>query len=111
MRVLLDECVNERLREHLKGHDCQSARFAGLGGLTNGKLLTAAEAARFEVLITVDRGFEYQQNLSGRRIAVIILCSVSIALDDLVPLVPVCLARLGSIQQGQVVKIGPADKE
>lgn len=45
MRILLDECVNQRLRKHLSGHECQSARYAGLGGLKNGELLEASEAA------------------------------------------------------------------
>ena len=48
MRILLDECVNERLRNHLSDHDVQSARYAGFGGLKNGELLDAAESARFE---------------------------------------------------------------
>jgi hypothetical protein len=57
MRVLLDECVSEGLRNYLAGHECQTARYAGFAGLENGQLLTAAEAARFDVLLTVDRGF------------------------------------------------------
>jgi len=72
MRVLLDECVSEGLRNYLAGHECQTARYAGFAGLENGQLLTAAEAAKFDVLLTVDRGFEYQQNLGHRKIAVII---------------------------------------
>jgi len=60
MRVLLDECVNEGLRKYFAGHDCQTARYAGLVGLENGQLLTAAETAKFDVVLTVDHGFEYQ---------------------------------------------------
>jgi hypothetical protein len=40
--------VDERFRNALTGHDCQTARYAGLAGLKNGELLTAAEAAGFE---------------------------------------------------------------
>ncbi|HVH72219.1 MAG TPA: DUF5615 family PIN-like protein, partial [Candidatus Dormibacteraeota bacterium] len=74
MRILLDECIDQKLRNLLPGHDCHSARYAGFGGLENGELLTKAEAAGFQVLLTVDKGFEYEQSLSGRRIAVIIFC-------------------------------------
>ena len=74
MRVLLDECVDEQLRHHLPGHDCQTARYAGFAGLENGELLKQAEATKFDVLLTVDRGFEYQQNLVDRQIAVIVFC-------------------------------------
>jgi len=106
MRVLLDECVNEGLRKYFPDHDCQTARYAGLAGLENGQLLTAAESARFDVVLTVDRGFEYQQNLEKRKIAVIIFCGKSVLLEDLVPRVPDCLAQLESIQPGQVIRIG-----
>jgi hypothetical protein len=106
MRVLLDECVNEGLRKCLPGHDCQTARYAGFAGLENGQLLTAAESAKFDVVLTVDRGFEYQQNLGQRRISVVIFCGRSALLEDLVLLVPDCLAHLKSIRSGQVVRIG-----
>ena len=81
MRILLDECVNQRLRNYLPGHTCQSAQYAGLVGLKNGELLAAAESAGFDVLLTVDRGFQYQQNLRGRKIAMIVLEAVSATMD------------------------------
>jgi predicted nuclease of predicted toxin-antitoxin system len=72
MRILIDECIDERLRNSFPDHDCQTARYAGLAGLENGELLTAAETAKFDVLLSVDQGIEYQQNLTGRKIAIII---------------------------------------
>src|ERR1700758_3349747 len=98
MRVLLDECVSERLRNYLAGHECQSARYAGFRGLENGDLLTAAEAAKFDVLLTVDRGFEYEQNLGGRQIAVLILSSKSIQPGRLAAAEKACRRRLMTIR-------------
>ena len=72
MRILIDECIDERFRNSFSNHDCQTARYAGLAGLQNGELLTAAETAKFDVFLTVDQGIEYQQNLAGRSIAIII---------------------------------------
>ncbi len=106
MRVLLDECVNEGLRKYFPSHDCQTARYVGFAGLENGQLLSAAETAKFDVVLTVDRGFEYQQNMERRKIAVIIFCGSSVLLENLLPLVPDCLAQLESIQPGQVVRMG-----
>lgn len=54
MRLLLDECVDQRLRHLLGQHECESEGYAGLAGLKNGALLLAAERAGFEVLITTD---------------------------------------------------------
>lgn len=106
MRVLIDECIDERLREYLPSHSCQTARYAGLAGLKNGDLLTAAENARFDVFLTVDQGIEYQQNLSGRTIAIVIFRTKSNRLADLLPHVPACLALMESIQPAQVVRVG-----
>jgi predicted nuclease of predicted toxin-antitoxin system len=86
MRILIDECINERLRNSLAGHDSQTARYAGFAGLKNGDLLTAAEAAKFDVFLTVDQGIEYQQNLTGRKIAIILRAN-SNRLHDLLQLV------------------------
>ena len=105
MRILIDECIDERFRNSLPEHDCQTARYAGLAGLKNGDLLAATETAKFDVFLTVDQGIEYQQNLTGRSIAIIIVRTKSNRLKDLLPHVPVCLAHIESIQSGQIVKI------
>src|SRR5947209_1933265 len=78
MKVLLDECIDQRLRLSFCGHECETARFAGLAGLKNGDLLDAAEAAGFAVLITVDQHsspskIPDQQNLRGRKMSILIL--------------------------------------
>ena len=105
MRILIDECIDERFRNSLPEHDCQTARYAGLAGLKNGDLLTAAETTKFDVLLTVDQGIEYQQNLTGRSIAIIIFRTKSNRLKDLLPHVLACLAYIESIQPGQIVRI------
>jgi predicted nuclease of predicted toxin-antitoxin system len=105
MRILIDECIDERFRTSLPGHDCQTARYAGLAGLKNGDLLTTAESAKFDVFITADQGIEYQQNLTARKIAIIIFRTKSNRLKDLFPLVPACLAHIESIHPGQIVRI------
>lgn len=105
MRLLIDECIDERLRLRFPGHDCQTARFAGMAGLKNGRLLDAAEAAGFDVLITVDQNIPEQQNLAGWKNAIVIPHGRTNRLRDWVPLVPLSLSALGSIRPGDVVKI------
>jgi hypothetical protein len=105
MRVLIDECIDERLRNHLPGQDCQTVRYAGLTGLQMATFLTAAEGAEFDAFLTLDQGIEYQQNLVGRRIAIIVFRAKSSRLKDLLPLIPACLTALESIQPGQLVEI------
>jgi len=105
MRLLIDECVDERLRLLFEPHDCQTARFAKLSGLANGELLSAAEHAGFEVLVTVDRNIGYQQDFGGRSIAVLILCAATNRLDDVRKIIPRALVALTTIQPGEVVSV------
>lgn len=51
----------------------EEARSRGWDTLGNGELLDAAEAAGFDVFLTTDRNIRYQQNLTGRKIAIVIL--------------------------------------
>jgi predicted nuclease of predicted toxin-antitoxin system len=105
MRVLLDECVDENLRHHLGDHECQTCRYAGLAGLSNGALLAAAERAEFAVVITVDQGMPVQQNLRGRSISIVVLRARTTNLDDLLTLIPRLLEALETLSAGDVVVI------
>ena len=106
MRVLLDECVPRRVQHHFIGHECKTVPQAGFAGKSNGELLALAERAGFDVLLTVDKGISYQQNISARKIALLIVCARSNEIEDLLlPHVPACLEALHSIQQGQIVRI------
>lgn len=105
MRVLLDECLPKDLQKNLVGHECQTAPRAGFAGKSNGELLTLAELAGFQVLLTVDRGLPHQQNLTGRVIAVLIVRARSNKLNDLLPHVPACLEALRSIKPGEMVRV------
>jgi hypothetical protein len=69
---LLDENIPAGLRKLLPFHETTLTSEAGLVGVSNGELLTAAEKMGFEVLLTADRNLSYQQNLSGRRIAIVV---------------------------------------
>lgn len=72
-RILLDQNLAHDLRDLLPGHDVMHARELGWDKLENGALLTAAEDAGFEVMLTADKGVRYQQNLVGRRISLVVL--------------------------------------
>jgi hypothetical protein len=59
----------------------------------------------FDVFLTVDQGIEYQQNLTGRSIGIIVFRTKSNRLKDLLPHVPACLAQIESIQPGDIARI------
>ena len=102
MKLSIDECIDERLRVSFFDHDCSTPRFAGL---KNGSLLAAAEAAGFEVLITVDQNIPNQQNLTERRLSILILRAKTNRLRDLIELVPLANDALKLIGYGNVIVI------
>ena len=74
MLVLFDNGTPRTLARYLiDRHTVTEARARGWEELENGELLNQAEAAGFEVLVTTDKNLSYQQNLKGRKIAVVVL--------------------------------------
>lgn len=73
MLVLFDHSTPAPLTSYLIGHTVTEARDRGWDRLSNGDLLAEAERAGFDVLLTADKNIRYQQNLSGRRIAIVVL--------------------------------------
>jgi predicted nuclease of predicted toxin-antitoxin system len=76
MRILFDQGTPVPLREHLTSHAVTTAFELGWSNLKNGDLLAAAETS-FDLLITTDQQLRYQQNLSGRKLAILVLLTTS----------------------------------
>jgi hypothetical protein len=78
MKIILDESVPQNLRLLIEGgHTVVAAWYQGWSGLKNGALLAAAEAAGFDLFITADQEMSYQQNLTGRKMALVVLSTNS----------------------------------
>ena len=77
MKILFDQGTPVPLRRHLTGHTVTTAYQQGWSDLSNGELLAAAEQGGYALLITTDQNMRYQQNLSGRSIAIIVLLSTA----------------------------------
>ena len=73
MRILFDKNVPYQLRPYLKNHEVLTAAEMGWSRLVNGDLLAVAEVYRFQVIVTADQNLEYQQNLKGRTLAIVVL--------------------------------------
>jgi hypothetical protein len=102
MNVLLDECTPRLVKTRLAIHNIRTAQEMGWGGYKNGELLTAAEA-QFDVFITTDKNLRYQQNIKGRKIAIVVLPSNQVPI--VAALVPVIESTLMNIQPGAFVEI------
>jgi len=73
MLILFDNSTPRGIARSLHGHLVTEARERGWDRLSNGELLKAAEQAGFDVLLTPDQNMRYQQNLTGPRIAIVVL--------------------------------------
>jgi hypothetical protein len=77
VRVLFDQGTPVPLRRFLPGHQVETAHERGWSRLQNGALLSAADAAGFDVFVTTDRNLKYQQQLVRRKLAIVVLLSTS----------------------------------
>jgi hypothetical protein len=104
---LLDECVPRPLKTSFNshGHSCHTVPEAGFAGKTNGELLRLAQN-RFEVLITLDRGLAFQQNLANLKIAVLVVRAKTNQMIDVLPHVAECLVALDTIKPGEIRHVG-----
>ena len=73
--------------------------------MKNGQMLRDAEAAEYDVFITVDKGVPHQQNLSQGKISVVLIRSKTSQIEDLLPYVAAILKELAAIQPGQIAII------
>ena len=73
MLILFDQGTPRGIARSLTGHTIKEARAQGWDALANGELLAAAEAAGFQLFLTTDKNIQYQQNLSNRKIAIVVL--------------------------------------
>jgi predicted nuclease of predicted toxin-antitoxin system len=106
MRVLVDECAPKALKVFLSkhGHECLTVQEAGWSGKENGELLALAET-RFDVLVTLDTNLRYQQNLTGRKIAIVVLQASSNRLEHIRQHFPAIASAIEHIKSGEVVLI------
>jgi hypothetical protein len=97
MRILFDQGTPVPLRQHLSGHQVDTAFELGWSRLTNGDLLAAAEG-RFDALVTTDRNLRHQQSLASRKLAVLVLPTTS--WPRLQKQIPAIVAALASLKPG-----------
>jgi hypothetical protein len=103
MQILFDEMMPRPLRKELLGHAVSTIEQARLKGLKNGAL--AAAEGRFDALLTMDRNFEFTQNVSRSTLRFVIIHAINNRVAVLRPLVPDILLALNHAQPGQVVHV------
>jgi len=104
MRILLDESVPWRLGRLLTGHTTTSVQRQGWASIKNGKLLALA-CSEFDVLLTADKGMEYQQNPGTLPVAILVVRAKSNRLEDLALAVPASLSALEDLPPRTITRV------
>ena len=104
MKVLLDECVDQRLATEFVEHEVKTVQQMGWKSKQNGELLSLAEK-HFDVFVTTDRNLSFQQNVRRFTIAVAVLVARTNRLDDLRLVVPGLLKMLPFLKKGEVFEV------
>ena len=104
MRILLDECVNPRVREAFQGHEVRTAVQMGWGGITNGKLLALAQE-EFDVLVTLDQNIEYQLNMRSVGLGLLVVKVPDNKIKFYEPIFSEMLQAAEKLSAGQVLHV------
>jgi len=88
MKILLDECIPVRLKKHLSGLEVCTVTEMGWTSLKDGKLMKVAIESGFDIMLTVDKNLQHQQNLKECDISIVVFDVLFNRLQDFVPLIP-----------------------
>lgn len=105
VRVLLDEQLPVGLAAFFEGHDVDTVIGRGWSGIANGELLRRMRS-EYDVLITMDRSIEFQQNLSALAFGILLVRAPSNRMVHLQPLVASILSALPTVTPGRLQRVG-----
>jgi hypothetical protein len=105
MKILLDECVPVRLGKSLIDFKVSTVSKEGWTSLKNGSLMQVAIEAGFDVMLTVDKNLQYQQNLNEYNITIVVFDIIFNRLQDFTPLIPKFLEQLPYMEKKKAYNI------
>ena len=105
MRLLLDECVDPRVKGLLEEHQVFTVHEMGWDRLTDGEVLSQAQHL-FDALVTIDRGLEFQQNIKRFSIEVVIISVRKNQVAHYRVIEKELLDAVVGIRPGEVIRIG-----
>ena len=103
MKILLDECVTKKLKPHLTEFEVKTVVEMKWSGLKNGRLLSGAINEKFDILLTIDKNIEHQQNLSNYEIAVVVLDVEKSKIEFLLELLPKFKESVDKYEKGKEI--------
>ena len=84
MKILLDECVTKKLKNHLIEFEVFTVFEMGWSGVKNGKLMTLCVENDFDILLTIDKNLMFQQNLDKHNVTIAVINCKTSKIDDII---------------------------
>ena len=88
MKILLDECVTKHLKHYLADHEVATVREMQWSGIKNGKLMILCVENGFDILLTIDKNLQHQQNLDKYPLTIVVLNTFTSKIEELVTFLP-----------------------
>jgi predicted nuclease of predicted toxin-antitoxin system len=99
MKILLDECITKHLKPHLSDYEVATVREMRWSGIKNGKLMALCVEHGFDILLTIDKNLQYQQNLHKYPLTIVVLNSVTSKEEELIVFLPAFRMQLPDFQK------------
>ena len=99
MKILLDEYVTKRLKEHLKEYEVSTVRELNLSGIKNGELMTFCVENNFDIFLTIDKNLMFQQNLDQYPVTIVVLNCQTSKIEELVTFLPSFKSQLNKFHK------------
>lgn len=99
MKILLDECVTKHLKPYLTDHEVFTVRELKWSGIKNGKLMTRCVEHYFDILLTIDKNLQFQQNLDKFALTIVVLNSFTSKAEELVMFLPVLRSQIEQLEK------------
>ena len=107
MKILLDECVTKKLKRHLPEFEVKTVVEMNWSGLKNGSLMKVAVEENFDVLLTIDKNLEFQQNIKKYQLTIVVLDVQKSKIEILLELLPKFKAKISEFEKGKIYLIEP----
>lgn len=105
MKIWLDECVTKKLKPYLTEFEVKTVVEMNWSGLKNGRSMSAAIEEKFDVLLTIDRIIEHQQNMNNYEITAVVLDVEKSKIEFLLELLPKFKKQIDEYEKGRVYSI------
>jgi predicted nuclease of predicted toxin-antitoxin system len=105
LKILLDHNLDRRLKNHLTEYDVLTTQEQGWADILNGELLALLESNDFDVMLTADSNIKTQQNMTGRKISILVLRAFNNRLSTHIEMLKDIHSALEKIQTGEIVEV------